>query len=270
MISITYSVIAPLVLGFSTIGLYFFYFAFRYNLLYVNTSDIDTKGLVYPRALQHTLVGCYLSMICLIGLFAIRAAAGPLILMIIFLIFSILYHISLSSAISPLLHYLPRSLEAEEDALMSPQNDVMSKQATGNGADLKNGMATNAEASDGQGSPLAPAPHKKPNLFTKFLRPDIYTDYATCRRLVPRDFAEIAYSSEIERHAYYNPAITRQTPLLWVPRDAGGVSRQECSHTSQITPMTDEATSFDEKGKMIWDQEGSNGRPPIYEEMVYY
>ncbi len=52
MIAITYGAIAPLVLGFAAIGLYLFYFAYRYNLLYVSNADIDTKGMIYPRALQ--------------------------------------------------------------------------------------------------------------------------------------------------------------------------------------------------------------------------
>ena len=230
---------------------------------------------MYPRALQHTLVGCYLSILCLIGLFAIRAAVGPLVLMIVFGIFCVLYHVSVASAINPLLYYLPRSLEAEEDALMGRaiEEGVMSKHTDGGtlGANPEKERigGLNGRSDTGQ-STLGPAPHKKPTMFTKFFRPDIYTDYATCRRLVPHDFPEILYPEAIEKDAYYNPAITSEMPLLWVPRDAGGVSRQECAHTSKITPMTDEGAFLSEKGAMSWDNEGTNGRPPIYEEPVYY
>ena len=262
--------IAPLILGFSTIGLYFFYFAYRYNLLYVNSAGVDTKGLVYPRALQHTLVGCYLSIICMIGLFAIRAAAGPLVLMIVFGVFCVLYHVSLRFATSPLLVYLPRSLEAEEAALLHVEEGVKSRSGDGDVTE-KDGPSTSAAApSNGESHPLGPAPHKKPNILTKFLRPDIYADYATCRRLVPHDFAEISYPEQVEKDAYYHPAITAKAPLLWVPRDRDGVSQQECAHTSTITPMTDEGAFFDEKGKLQWDLEGLNGRPPIFEEKIYY
>jgi hypothetical protein len=111
-ISIAYAIIAPLMLGFAAIGLGLFYFAHRYNLLFVDSSVIDTKGLVYAKALQHTLIGCYLAVLCLIGLFGVAAAPGPVVLMVIFLVFMVLYHMSLSSAIHPLLHYLPRSLES--------------------------------------------------------------------------------------------------------------------------------------------------------------
>src|SRR5271155_794201 len=114
-------------MGFATIGLWLFYFAFRYNLLFVNTCDIDTKGMVYPKALNHTLVGCYLCVICMIGLLGIRGAAGPIVLLVVLLIFMVLYHVSYLSAIQPLLYYLPRSLEAEEASLLQqPEAGVAS------------------------------------------------------------------------------------------------------------------------------------------------
>ena len=81
----------------------FFYLAYRYNILFVTDSQIDTKGLIYPRALQQLLTGVYIAEICLIGLFAINVTTGPLILMIVFLIFTALFHISLNSALDPLL-----------------------------------------------------------------------------------------------------------------------------------------------------------------------
>ena len=239
-------------------------------MLYVYQGAVDTKGLIYPTALQHTLVGCYLSVICLIGLFAIRTAAGPLVLMIIFLIFMVLYHISFNSAIAPLLYYLPRNLEAEEDALLGAEAGVAGP-SNGHHMAEKDGVAEDSEISDGGKAVngLGPAPHKKPSMFKKFLRPDIYTDYSTMRRLVPREI-EISYNPEVERDAYQHPAVQDISPLIWVPRDPMGVSRQECIHTSKITPMTDEGAGFDAKGKIMWDLEGTDGRPPVYQEKVYY
>lgn len=278
VISITYSCIAPLVLGFSTVGLYLFYFAYRYNLLFVNSSNIDTKGLVYVQALQHTTVGCYLSCLCLIGLFAIRTAIGPLILMIVFLIFIVLYHVSLTQAIGPLLYYLPRSLEAEEEALMAAERGhapttVSATPGTNNGKAASSSNGANPTAtneSDEKAVLTTPPPHQKPSMFAKFLRPDKYTDYATMRRLVPMEF-ELGYTPEIEKNAYYNPAVTSEPPLLWIPRDEMGISRQEVAHTGKVLPITDEGAHFDEKsGKMVWDAEGTEGRPPIWEPKTYY
>ena len=246
-------------MGFATIGLYLIYFAYRYNLLFVFNSNIDCKGLVYPRALQQTTTGIYLAIVCLIGLFAVSKAWGPLALMIIYVVFAALFHMSLNSALDPMLLYLPKTLQVEEQSLLALEDG----HSTVNHKDTK----ISASSVDDENG-LGPAPHKKPNMITKFLKPHIYTDYHTLRRLVPRGFADIVYDPEVERTAYYHPAIASPTPILWIPRDQGGVSMQECRHSSKVIPMTDEAAGFDEKGKLTWDHESA--RPPIYEEKVYY
>ncbi|KAF4549097.1 Hypothetical protein D9617_23g005120 [Elsinoe fawcettii] len=255
VIAICYSCIAPFVLLFATIGLYFFYTAYRYNLLFVNNATIDTKGRVYAQALQHLFVGLYVAEVCLIGLFAIGTgqsvgALGPLILMVAFLIFTVLYHMSLNSALKPLIDFLPKSLEAEERRLLDEE-----KHAAANGD-------TNGHHTD-----LGAAPHKKPNVLTKFLKPHVYNDFATMRRLVPREI-EIRYEPGEEENAYYNPSIIDEVPLLWIPRDPLGISAQEIRDTPKDIPITDEGASLDEKNKIVWDQE--NGRPPIYQANIYY
>lgn len=270
VISITYAPIAPLMLGFATIGLSLFYFAHRYNLLFVDSSVIDTKGLVYAKALQHTLIGCYLAVICLIGLFGIRAAPGPLILMVIFLVFMVLYHISLSSAIHPLLHYLPRSLESEETALLEAEDGILESNAPGGSSPSASHEKNGAKELKQTKKSIGPDGNTKVGMFKKFLRPDIYCNYATLRKLVPQDFAEIRYAPEVERDAYQHPAVNATAPLLWVPRDQMGVSRQECFHTNKVTPMTDDGAYLNEKGKIVWNEEETETRPPIYEEKIYY
>ena len=231
-------------------------------------AQVDTKGLIYPRALQQTTTGVYLAIICLIGLFAIKTAIGPLILMIVFLIFCVLFHVSLNSALDPLLLYLPKSLEAEEESLLAIEDGRVNGEMTDDKGMATNSLSRNIDSSSTAGKGLPAAPHKKPNFITKWLHPEIYTDYQTLRRLVPRGFAEIVYNPITERDAYYHPAISSPTPILWIPRDSMGVSRQECRHSSKIIPMTDESASFDEKNKLVWDHE--EGRPPIYEEKIYY
>ena len=179
---------------------------------------------------------------------------------------------SLNAAMDPLLYYLPKSLEAEEEGLLALEDGRISDDSM----ERKGGhvSAQRFSSRDTETSPsavektLPAAPHKKPNFLIKWLRPDVYTDYPTMRRLVPRGFADISYSPETERDAYYHPAIKSPTPLLWIPRDSVGVSRQEIKHTSRVIPITDEGAGFDTKGKLIWDHE--HGRPPIYEEKVYY
>jgi len=272
---------------FAAIGLYFFYCAYRYNMLYVYNMDVDTKGAVYPRALQQVFVGLYIAEVCLIGLFAMasggpsqapangqsgpevnvyaRGALGPLILMIITLVFTALYHISLNTAISPHLEALPKSVAAEEERLLIADGhygDAAAKEAAQESAQ---------ETFDAQGNPAlaTPAPHKRPNILTKFLRPDIYTDYATLRRIVPQ--AEpVVYSREVEENAYYNPAITSELDIIWIPRDPLGVSREAVRDTGKILPITDEGAHLDEKNNIVWGGQYDQEQPPIYQEKVYY
>lgn len=268
VIAVAYSCIAPLVLGFAVIGLCLYYIAYRYNLLFVQTSSVDTKGLSYARALGHTLVGCYLSVICLIGLTGIAYAAPALILSIILLVIMILYHLSLNAAMKPLVHYLPRTLEAEEAALLANHDGLPLSDGNAGYADSSDKVLPerfNEKSVNGANNPGA----TKVSLWKKWLRPDIHCNYDAMRKLVPNDFVDIRYSPEQERDAYQHPAVTDTVPLLWIPRDEMGISRQECMHTNKVTPMTDEGAYFNEKGKMVWNRDGE-ARPPIYEEKVYY
>jgi hypothetical protein len=220
----------------------------------------------------------------MIGLFGIATAIGPLVLMVIFLIFTILFHLSMNSALDPLLYNLPKSLDGEEEVLLALESGT-------NGH--RNGGGDEKVDSNGLTPVVPTTPHKKPSMFTKFLRPDIYTDYATLRRLVPHDLIDPSNlyasntlsndpaanldttisnnlsSSEIERDAYNPPSVASRTPLLWLPRDEAGVSRQEVAHTSKVIPVTDEGARLDAKGKVVWDGE-SGERPPIWEGKRYY
>jgi len=115
--AISYSCIAPLILGFASAGMVVIYVVYRYNFLFIYNTNIDTRGLVYPKALMQLLMGLYLAEVCMIGLFAIQKAIGPMILMVAYFIVSILIHMSLNDAVSPLLYNLPRTLALESEEL---------------------------------------------------------------------------------------------------------------------------------------------------------
>lgn len=264
-------------MGFACIGLYLFYFAYRYNVLYVSNATIDTQGKAYTRALQHLTVGCYILIVCLIGLFAIASgsnqiAVGPLILMIIFLVFIVLYHISMNSAMDPLIHYLPKNIEAEEEALLAHDRKQLGET---NGAEKENNGVSNVDsgvgnvdsAEKGLNGDSASAPPTG-NFFMRWARPDKYYDYATLRRLVPNPLDIQSYPEAAERDAYCHPAVNSQPPLLWIPRDTLGISAQEVAHTSRVIQITDEDSWLDEKNKIQWNME--KGQPPIYEEKITY
>lgn len=186
--------------------------------------------------------------------------------MIMMLVFTALYQISLNSALGPLIEYLPKSMDAEERRLLAEEREADGEK------DVEGGH-TNGDGKLQQPEPIsAPsnkdaAPHKKPGMLAKFMRPDIYNDYATMRRLVPKELS-VHYEPIVEEEAYFDPSITSRTPLLWIPRDSMGISQKECADTSAVIPITDEGAYLDEKNKVVWDAE--DGRPPIYEEKIFY
>ena len=250
-------------LVFSTIGLGLFYLAYRYNILFVTDTQIDTRGLIYPRALKHLFAGVYLAEACMIGMFAVSLAVGPMILMIVFLIFSILFNMTINSILDPLLYNLPRTLEAEEESLV-PDTEVMADVNTNEAEESNNGKSATLKKR------APPAGGKKPNFITKFLKPWQFADYATLRKLVPHGHIDLdhLYPEEAEVNAYYPPSVSSLTPLLWIPEDAAGISKQEIAHSGKIINMTDEGCTLDEKNKLVWDTEGA--RPPIWDEKLHY
>ncbi|KUI54893.1 Uncharacterized protein RSN1 [Cytospora mali] len=255
VIAITYAAIAPLVLAWATLGMALFYFAYRYNILFVTDTKIDTRGLIYPRALKQLFTGIYLSELCLIGLFGSSVAIGPLVLMIAFLVFTVLFHISLNNALDPLLYNLPQSLMAEEE-----QRRLNLESSISNEKKQSNGSDSLSHTPGGQ--------PKKANFLVKFLKPWVYSDYFALRSYLPQYDINFGLTEKHEEEAYFPPSVTAQPPLLWIPRDQAGVSAQEVAHTGKIIPITDEGCELNDKNKLVWDQDGA--RPPLWEEKLIY
>ncbi|KAL2176782.1 uncharacterized protein P884DRAFT_300207 [Thermothelomyces heterothallicus CBS 202.75] len=277
VIAITYSCIAPLMLGWATVAMFLFYFAWRYNVLFVTDTQIDTRGLIYPRAIKQLFTGLYLAELCMIGLYGASVAPGPLVLMVAFLVFTVLFHISLNSALNPLLYNLPLTLLAEEEEsgrLLHPEKSVSAEPAAST-AENKAGSKEDRAAEDLDATEARVREAREArkaagagNPFTRFLKPWVYADYAVLRRLVPRSLDLDSYPDEVAANAYYPPSVTSAPPLLWVPRDPAGVSRQEVAHSGRVIPITDEGCELDEKGRLVWDREKT--RPPVWEEKIYY
>lgn len=281
VISITFSVIAPFMLFWSTLGLALFYLAYRYNILFVTDNQIDTRGLIYPRALKQLFVGIYLAEISMIGMFAVSATGGPVALMVVFLIFTILFHMTMARALNPLMYGLPRTLNMEEEAYQASHSasNGVGPDGVSNEAGL-DGTATNSRTNDLKakftgrfipGGNEAGVEKKEGNFVMRWLKPWNYADYATLRKLVPQgEHMDLAYqySEEVEADAYWPPSATSQTPILWIPEDPAGLSKQEIALTSKVIPISDEGCTLDEKNKIIWDMEGA--RPPIWSEKIYY
>lgn len=273
VIAITFAAIAPLILGWATIGMSLFYFAWRYNVLFVTDTQIDTRGLIYPRALKQLFTGIYLSELCLIGLFGASVAIGPLVLMIAFLVFTVLFHLSLNNALDPLLYNLPQSLMAEEEqrragleATVSDEKALANDKGYVTVSDAVHRLKKTKVTDQCQTSPGGQP--KKGNFIIKFLKPWVYADYFTLRSYLPQQETNFGVTDKLEAEAYLPSVVTSQPPLLWIPRDKAGVSAQEVSHTGKVIPITDEGCELNDKNKLEWDQDGA--RPPVWEEKVMY
>lgn len=257
----------------STIGLWIFYQAYRYNIIFISDTKINTLGLLYPRALKQLFAGLYIAEICLIGIFAVSKAIGQVALMVVFLIFTILYQITLSRALDPLLYNMPCTIQAEEELLNCPESDrdddTMMEEAFSQSQPAQ-------ESKREERRPSVPysmrtIPEYKPSFLQKFLKPWKFTDYWTLRRIVSRgsEFnVTERYPEEVEAAAYLPPSVCSQVPVLWIPRDRAGVSRMEITDTEDVIDITDEGCVLDDSNRLRWDT--AEARPPIWREKIVY
>jgi hypothetical protein len=97
---------------------------------------------------------------------------------------------------------------------------------------------------------ISPDPSQKSNTLLRWLHPEVYSDYTVLRRMVPSDLPDPVYPEDVERDIYYAPSFMMKPPTLWIPKDPGGISRQEVEHCEKALPATDEYVSIDENGHM--------------------
>ena len=97
---------------------------------------------------------------------------------------------------------------------------------------------------------ISPHPGQKSNFLLRWLHPEVYSDYTILRKMVPDDLPDPVYPEDVERDIYYAPSFMMKPPTLWIPRDPGGISRQEVDHCVKALPTTDEYVSIDENGQM--------------------
>jgi len=95
---------------------------FRYNLLYVTVSRPNTRGLLYPTALNQLFTGVYVMELCVIGLFFLvrdehnRATCiSQAVIMTIATAMTIGFQFLLNDAVAPLLRFMPQIEMREEE-----------------------------------------------------------------------------------------------------------------------------------------------------------
>lgn len=261
LLAISYSCIAPLVLGFATIGFGVIYLAVRYNMFFVLSNNVDTRGYSYAKALQQLMVGVYISEACLLGLFAINTTIGPIVLMAILIFLTAAYHTTMRHALKPLTMYLPESTDGDDQL-------VLFDTFTNNAYDTSKSSLPPTQSEATRANPSR-TQSKKAALFKKLFDPTKWGSHARAKSLVAGHYDLPSYEDDVKSEAYFNPAITSRPQTLWIPRDNMGISRHEIEMTSKIIPISDELASFNEKGKIIWDHEAVL-EAPICEKRIDY
>jgi len=271
VIGITYSGIAPLILGFATIGFSLIYVAFRYNFLYVYETNLDTKGEAYQKALRQLMTGIYLSEICLIGLFAIATAkniqaVGPLAIMCLLLFLTLVFQFTLKFA-----------LKHEEARLAytdpSPAHGSVTNGHHEDGMHTQNGEKVHT--TDATPS-YAPKPTRMPGFLAKMFNPEknsIHNLSASLDQFYHHPQEPLPM--EIQKRAFFNPSVTSPTPVIWIVKDDMGISKREIRDTQKTVPglvITDEQATFNEKGKVYWKgvEDGHSREAPVFDERIVY
>jgi len=268
VIAVTYSGIAPLVLGFATVGFCLIYLAFRYNFLYVYETQIDTKGAAYQKALKQLFTGCYLSELCLIGLFAISTAkniqaVGPLAIMAVLLAVTILFQLALGKAL------------VHEEARLAYTDPTPMNGHHENGLNGTNGEKV-AATQNGHSSQHAPRASRMPLFLRKIINPErnsIHSLSASLDQFYHRPQEPLPV--EIQKRAFFNPSVTSPTPVIWIAHDDMGISEREIRDTRKVAPdlvITDEQATFNEKGKVYWKgvDDGRAREAPVFDERIVY
>ncbi len=252
VISLVYSCVAPLVIGFAAVGISIYYLAYRYQLLFVCQTKVDTKGEAYKRALQQMPTGIYLAELCLIGLFGLNKAVWQSTLMIVLLVLTALANLLLDRILRPLELYLGVDIWQEQEPLLAHEDGVP-----------EDDHAALHAASHSRRLGLKRLPHPAPRILSDLFDSIISHARDQLKSMLDEttfqdDDAAPLTEEDIEK-AYLAPALTSKTPKLWIPKDPYGASKEEISQNEATgITTTDDGAEVDEDGKLHWDHRFEN------------
>ncbi|CAF1222571.1 unnamed protein product [Adineta steineri] len=192
VITLVYSIIAPLILIISGFAFALFYIAYIYTIFYVADFPNDIGGLMFPRAIYQSFTGIYLMEILLAALFFLaqnefgsQSAIPEGVLMCILIVITIGVHFIMSSSFNSLTHYLP--MDAEE---LSPLEVPVSRKPVMQVLNLsRTNNVTNID-----------------------------------------DATNELYDNTVE-HAYMHPVLRDPKPIVWIAEDKLGIAAEEVRRT---------------------------------------
>lgn len=248
IIAIAYSCIQPLVLGFAAAGVGFYYLSYRYSLLYIRQTKVDSKGEAYGRALKQMVAGIYLAELCLIGLFSARKAKAQVGVMVALLVLTAIVNAIVDRILRPLELFLGEDGWKGQESLLAEQD----------GEDPDDEAARHA-AAHGRRLGLSrlpkPLPRKLSDLFDGIISKARSEAEGWLRSSSAPEEEVEELSEEDKEKVYLAPAFTSKMPKLWIPKDHLGVSREVIQEDELVgIETTDEGAEIvDGKGKMVWN-----------------
>lgn len=259
IIAIAYACIQPLIIGFAAIGVFIYYLSYRYSLLYVRQTKVDTKGEAYNRALKQMPAGLYLAELCLIGLFGARKAAVQTTLVLVLLVITAVANLLLDRVLRPLELYLGVDKWTEQESLLTEDHHTDRN-------DEAAPHATSHEVRLGIKKLPYPLPRRLSDLFDSII--SAARERASSVLLESRSASNdpVELDEDDIARAYLAPSFTSKSPKLWIPKDKLGVSKEEIDHNKAVGIETiDDAAEIDEDGRLHWDHNFEN--VPIFSEL---
>lgn len=278
-ISMAFSIIAPMILLFSTVAMLLSYVAYAHNLEYVFVEAPDSRGNHYPKALFQLFAGIYVGQIALLGMFIVGKGWGPIVIQAIGLGFTIFCHVQLGWAFNDLTHSVPIDTMKPLDGVSSTcsftghsdylrkilsQNKTIQvsqdyiKRESEQHADVRKNMAEDFDSTpppEQVSVPLlADRDFKKTrfnNPIVRFLRPDVYLSFRAVRSFLPAIY-NVKTVVEDDKTAFFQPVSVAKMPELWIPQDPYGWSKEEIRKNRSILTMHDDNSGFTSKGAIVF------------------
>lgn len=300
LIALAYAIIAPLILGFSTITYFLIFAAFLYRLVYVmQPNKTDARGRNYPLALFQLFVALYLAEATLTAMFVFGKNWPCVALEAFWILVTAISHVYLKWKFLPLFEVVPisalkyatgdrtfqypmydqglKELKSEGQnyweggnqlgLVESPNDQVFADRGDESNADTRTG-SQEKYSNDSKAQIETPSQKEtgkaspQGSMLSRFFKPKTLTFDMVRDGLPPAYFKYIEYNADFVRTAYTDPAVTDEEPHIWIAKDKLGLSEIEKNKALENgVDCSDVDAGFDEKGTIQY-----YGPPPAYEE----
>lgn len=259
VIGLAYTIIAPIVVAFTTLAFGLFYFVYRHQFLYVYDcpKEMETGGRYFPRALYQTLTGVYIMEVVLIGLFFVAqnpdgkpSSLPQAILMIILLVFTAGFQILLQLTYDPLIEQLPIDVADQDFGEGVHANKI------DQGVEVDDNQPIVDDDDDEKAAPPNGARQPESSPYATPMNELQVPPLETQRR---RSSVSI-FDSRPAINWFMHPCIYTPQPVVWLPNDSNGGVGAEAKELAALkakkdVAVSDEGAVLSRQGKITVDSE---------------